>query len=67
MAENKTKETDASVQGYIAAIENDTRRRDCEALAKLMSEATKHPARMWGSRRRLVRHQSLRPERGGRR
>ena len=49
MAENKTKATDASVEGYLGAIEDDRRRGDCEALAKLMKKATKQPAKMWGS------------------
>ena len=48
MAENKTKATDASVRDYLAKIEDDTRRDDCEALAELMARATKHPPRMWG-------------------
>ena len=49
MAENKTKPTDASVQSYLAAIDDDTRRKDCVALAELMAKATKHPPTMWGS------------------
>ena len=49
MAENKTKPTGASVQSYLAAIDDDTRRKDCEALTKLMARATKNPAKMWGS------------------
>jgi hypothetical protein len=49
MAENKTKETDASVTGYLAAISDEARRKDCEALAKLMAKATKHPPKMWGT------------------
>ncbi len=49
MVENKTRATDASVQAYLAAIDDDTRRKDCEALAKLMTNATKHPPKMWGS------------------
>jgi len=49
MAENKTKATDASVQDYLAAIADDRRRKDCEALAKLMTQATKLPPRMWGT------------------
>lgn len=48
MAENKTKATDASVQTYLAAIHDQTRRKDCEALAKLMTKATKHSPKMWG-------------------
>jgi hypothetical protein len=49
MAENKTKETNASVDRYITAIKDETRRKDCEALAKLMARAAKHPPKMWGS------------------
>lgn len=49
MAENKTKETDANVDGYLAAIKGAVRRKDCAALTKLMAKATKHPPRMWGS------------------
>ena len=49
MAANKTKETGASVDGYLAAISDEARRKDCEALARLMAKATKHPPKMWGS------------------
>lgn len=46
MAENKTKETDASVEQYLSLIEDDARRQDCETIAKLMSRITKAPAKM---------------------
>jgi hypothetical protein len=49
MAENKTKVTDASVESYLAAIPEEARRKDCEALATMMAKATKQPAKMWGS------------------
>jgi hypothetical protein len=49
MVENKTKATDASVHAYLAAIEDSTRREDCEALVKLMTKAAGYPPRMWGS------------------
>ena len=49
MAENKTKATDSSVDGYIDAIDNETRRNDCRALTKLMTKVTKQKPRMWGS------------------
>jgi len=49
MAENKTKATDASVESYLAAIDDESRRRDCEALANLMTKATKQPPKMWGT------------------
>lgn len=49
MAENKTKLTEASVEDYLAAIADETRRDDCIALSKLMTKATKQPPKMWGS------------------
>ena len=49
MAENKTKATDASVGDYFAAIDDEARRKDCEALAGLMAMATKQHPRMWGA------------------
>jgi hypothetical protein len=49
VAENKTKTTDASVEEYLAAIDDEARRKDCEALADLMAKATKQPPRMWGA------------------
>lgn len=48
MAENKTKATAASVAAHLAAIPEEERRRDCEALAALMARATKEPPTMWG-------------------
>ena len=49
MKENKTKVTDASVESYLAAIADEARRQDCEALTKLMTKATKQPPKMWGT------------------
>jgi len=49
MAENKTKATEASVESYLSAIEDQARRKDCQALAKLMSQLTKQPPKMWGT------------------
>ncbi|MES2038376.1 MAG: DUF1801 domain-containing protein [Pseudomonadota bacterium] len=49
MAENKTKATDNSVDEYIAAIEDEIRRKDCTTLIRLMSKVTKQAAVMWGS------------------
>jgi hypothetical protein len=48
MAENKTKATSGSVDAYIAAIKDESRRKDCAALAKLMAKATKEQPKMWG-------------------
>jgi hypothetical protein len=49
MAENKTKGTEASVESYLSAIKDEARREDCEALAKLMTKATKQKPKMWGT------------------
>jgi len=49
MTENKTKATDASVDTYLAAIENEGRRKDCEAITRLMSTITNSKPRMWGT------------------
>jgi len=47
--ENKTKATTSSVDAYIEAISDESRRKDCRALAKLMARATKHKPVMWGT------------------
>jgi Domain of unknown function (DU1801) len=49
MTENKTKATEASVDGYIAAIDDESRRKDCAALARLMAKASKQKPKMWGT------------------
>ena len=49
MAENKTKATEASVESYLSGIQDEARRKDCEALAKLMTKATKQKPKMWGT------------------
>ncbi len=48
MAENKTKATEVSVDAYLAAVENESVRADCQALAKLMAKWTKEKPKMWG-------------------
>ena len=48
MAENKTRPTQASVAGYLAAITDEARRKDCEALAALIAKATGLAPVMWG-------------------
>ncbi len=49
MAENKTKQTAASVEDYFSAIEDPARRADREVLAKLIAKVRKEPAKMWGT------------------
>ncbi|MGB5623806.1 MAG: DUF1801 domain-containing protein [Gammaproteobacteria bacterium] len=49
MAENKTKQTEASVEAYLDAIADETRRQDCRELVGLMSRISGQPPKMWGS------------------
>ena len=48
MAENKTQETDASVAAFIAAIADETRRADCQAVVEMMTAVSGEPPKMWG-------------------
>ena len=49
MAELKTKANKASVAGFLSSIENQQKRADCRAIAKMMREATGKRAKMWGA------------------
>jgi hypothetical protein len=49
MAETKTKPTAASVQDFIAAVEDPKRREDATALVALIEAETGETATMWGS------------------
>ena len=49
MAKNKTVPTEESVEAYLAAIADEERRRDCEALVALMTRVTKQGPKMWGA------------------
>jgi len=46
---NKTKLTEGSVEEYLAAIGDETRRKDCQMLTKLMAAVTRQKPRMWGA------------------
>ena len=48
MAELKTRPTDASVEAFLDAVEDDARRADCLAVAKIMKRVTKAKPKMWG-------------------
>lgn len=48
MGEAKTTPTSASVAAHLAAIEDDERRRDCQALAAMMTRVTGAAPTMWG-------------------
>ncbi|WP_221304170.1 DUF1801 domain-containing protein [Povalibacter uvarum] len=44
----KTQPTGASVNKFIAAVDNEQRRKDAKVVVKLMQEATGEKAKMWG-------------------
>ena len=48
MAEPKTRPTEQSVAEFLKAIEDETRRKDCFTVAKLMEEVTRSKPKMWG-------------------
>ena len=49
MAERKTNETDDSVDEFIDAIKDESKRADSRAITKLMAAATGVEPKMWGS------------------
>jgi len=49
MAENKTKETKASVASFLNAIEDTRKRADAKKVAAMMRKATGNRAKMWGT------------------
>ena len=49
MAELKTKITKASVKDFIAAVEDEEKRKDSKTLLKLFTDATKQKAALWGN------------------
>lgn len=48
MAENKTKATNISVAGFIAALPDETKRADAKTLVRMMQEATGEKPKLWG-------------------
>jgi len=48
MAETKTKPTSASVDEFLARIDDPQRRADSDILVELMQRLTGEPAQMWG-------------------
>jgi len=49
MAENKTKETKASVDKFINSIKDENIRKDCYTIIDLMKSVTKAEPKMWGT------------------
>jgi len=48
MAENKTRPTSASVDDFIAAVDNDRRRAEAQTVLAMYKEITGLPPVMWG-------------------
>lgn len=48
MAELKTRPTGASVEAFLAGIQDDRRREECRAVAEIMRRATGAAPAMWG-------------------
>lgn len=48
MAELKTQPTKASVEKFIASVEDEAKRQDCRKLAEIMERVTGAKAVMWG-------------------
>ena len=48
MAQLKTKPTNSSVKDFLASIEDDERRKDCQTIARLMEKATGAKPQLWG-------------------
>jgi hypothetical protein len=48
MAEPKTQKTKASVAAFIAAVDDETRRKDAKAVDKMLREITGEKPAMWG-------------------
>lgn len=46
--EPKTRQTEASVEGFINALENEQTRDDCRTIITLMRASTKEEPKMWG-------------------
>ena len=49
MAELKTQPTNKSVKDFIDGIADETKRRDCRTIMKIMKKVTRARPKMWGS------------------
>ena len=49
MGEPKTKATEASVSDFLDTVSDDTRKRDCLTVLRLMTEVTGERPTMWGA------------------
>ncbi len=47
-ANNKTVETEASVESFLATIKDEAKRKDCATIIALIAKETKFEPKMWG-------------------
>jgi hypothetical protein len=45
---NKTVETQASVENFLATIKDEAKRNDCSTIISLIAKETKFEPKMWG-------------------
>lgn len=45
----KTRKTDASVDTWLAGIADESRRKDCATVLRLLKKVTRLPPRLWGA------------------
>ena len=45
----KTQKTERSVSEFLDTVADDARRKDCEAIVRIMKRAVKAPPKMWGT------------------
>ncbi|HEY1409675.1 MAG TPA: hypothetical protein VF434_12080, partial [Promineifilum sp.] len=48
MAENKTRQTDASVEDFLNTVPGERKRADSHVILKMMKDITGEPPMMWG-------------------
>jgi hypothetical protein len=48
MAERKTVENDADMDAFLSGVKNETRRKDSEVIARLMTSISGEQPKMWG-------------------
>lgn len=48
-ANNKTVETEDSVEDYLATIKDEAKRKDCSAIIAMIAKETKFTPKMWGT------------------
>lgn len=49
MAALKTQKTDASVEAFLQTVKDEAKRKDCEAVLKMMKQVSKEEPKMWGT------------------